>query len=181
MSLCGFQNLMALEELEALLKKELEALRKIYEAGDKGALFAALLICAHFQAVMPDWVADALIESKRRYECGELACIGDMFGKPARGKAQRKAAARYRALEGDVFHRLGQWRVRGGTFNADECFDQIKDDLGCGRRDVEKIYKKHRSTLLKIEKKGPDAGFSSCFLRLELEDFFPRRRGRPLF
>ncbi|MFA7606253.1 MAG: hypothetical protein WCY08_06685 [Rhodocyclaceae bacterium] len=175
----GGESLRELENLKAL--EELEARRKLYEAGDKLALFEALVICAYFQAVMPEWMADVLIESERRYECGDVACIGDMFGKPTESKAQRKAAARYREIEGDVLHLLRQWRTRGGTFNAEECFDQIKDDLGCGRRDVQKIYEKHRSTLLKIEKKGPDADLASVFVKIEAGHLFPRRSGRPVF
>ena len=175
----GGESLRELENLKAL--EELEARRKLYEAGEKLALFEALVICAYFQAVMPEWMADVLIESERRYECGDVACIGEIFGKPPEGKAKRKADARHREIEGDVLHRLRQWRTRGGTFNAEECFDQIKGELGCGRRDVQKIYEKHRSTLLEIEKKGPDADLASVFVKIEAGDFFPRRSGRPSF
>lgn len=172
----GGECLHELENLKAM--EELEARRLLFEAGDKGALFEALVFCAHFQAVIPDWLADVLIESERQFESGEIAHLGDIFGGPAENKAQRKAKARYRAIEGDAIHRLGLWRARGGSFNAEECFDTIKNELGCGRRDVENIYKKHKATFLEIEKSGPEAVFNSIHATLTVEDILPRRHGR---
>ena len=172
----GSESLRELENLKAL--EMLEARRQLYEGGDKTALFEALVFCAHFQAVIPDWLADVLIESKRRLGSGEIVNIADIFGVPSENKAQRKAKARYREIEGDIFHRLGLWRARGGAFNAEECFDAIKDDLGCGRRDVEKVYKANKQALSKIEKGGPESTFSSIHGTSTFEDLLPRRHGR---
>lgn len=174
----GGESLHELQNLKLL--EELEALRKVFEAGDKGALFAALVLCAHFQAVMPDWLADALLESEKRFENGEIAHIGEIFGPPPKSKAQRKAAARYRVIERDCLHLLGKSRKQGYSFNADECFGSIKNELGCGRRDVEAIYKAYKPMLSAIKKEGFFAEYASVHMVLTYEDIFPRRRGRKI-
>ena len=55
---------------EAILRY-LEECQNRYSEGKHEALFNALVLCAKFQAVVPEWAADAIIEGARALNSGE--------------------------------------------------------------------------------------------------------------
>ncbi len=64
---------------DAILR-ELEDAKKAFESGDRSALTVAVFLCARFQAVIPEWAADALLETEEKLESGELKDCNEAFG-----------------------------------------------------------------------------------------------------
>lgn len=170
------------EELLALL--ELEERRIRFEQGDKTALFEALVWCAWFQAVMPDWIAEALITGETQLQRGEIGQIGDLFGKIKKGRPARKIDASLSKNEGTILQMLGLYRRRGGAFNDDEYTSTVRQmaaehGFSYGTREIRRVYSRHKGHLLSLERQGANGTYSSSHGTLEF--LMPRRRGRPSF
>jgi hypothetical protein len=65
----------------------LEDSRIAFESGDKSELMMCVFRCAAFQAVIPEWAADALIALREDIEDGRIADFNEAFGKPTEKKA----------------------------------------------------------------------------------------------
>ncbi|MFT3759323.1 hypothetical protein [Thauera sp.] len=174
------------EKEELLALRELEDRRIRFEQGDKTALFEALVWCAWFQAVMPDWIADALITGEAQLERGEVGQIGDLFGKIQRGRPARKIDASLSKNEGTILQMLGLYRSRGGVFNDDEYVSTVQQiaaehGFSYGPREIRRVYSRHKDHLLSLEQQGANGTYASCHATLGLSELVPRRRGRPPF
>ncbi|MFL9905313.1 hypothetical protein [Paraburkholderia sp. RL17-337-BIB-A] len=130
---------------EAILRY-MEMAREHFEKGERSALIETVYLCARFQAVMPDWAADALLDAQGRLNQGQLKDFNEAFGWDGPSQSMRERAARRARIEKDVLLELQNTRLDGASLSPDDMFDRVCDGLSkrgieASRRDVEAIYK----------------------------------------
>lgn len=160
----------------------LDESRLAFEGGDKSALMLCVFRCAAFQAVIPEWAADALIVLRENLENGRVADFNDAFGKPREKVNTRAARARINGLKSFVLSELLQLRTQGLSFNDDEMFTAVVEKLrargvNVNHRDVQTIYKSDGG-FLKTIPRGPDPKGGHGFGAVTFSR--PRRRGRSI-
>ncbi|MCG6966259.1 MAG: hypothetical protein LJE59_07105 [Chromatiaceae bacterium] len=165
---------------EAILRY-LDLCKIAYSAGDHSALFPALTLCAQYQAVIPEWAADAILAGGEAIARGDCPDFNTLFGLPsasAKRNAQKKRQreAQIRENEALVCGKLIAYRCEGGTFNVEDAFDAVASDAGLPRRIVEEIYR--RNPGLKVIPKGNPENAVHRALNAKLP--MPRRRGRKI-
>jgi hypothetical protein len=175
----------ALEEQlwgDAAILRYIQMGKDAFEAGEKDALLGIVFLCARYQAVIPDWAVDALLDIERDLESGALVDINEAFGWQHEHLATRKKRARQRRLRAPVLLELQAARLAGASFNADDICSRVVESLrGKGmklsRRDVEEIYKEH-GTFLKKLPRSPDPNHRYGQMHAILPDH--RRAGRAI-
>ncbi len=160
----------------------LDESRLAFEGGDKSALMLCVFRCAAFQAVIPEWAADALITLRENLENGRVADFNDAFGRPREKVNTRAARARIKGLKSLVVGELLQLRNQGLSFNDDEMFTAVVERLRMrgvhvNHRDVQTIYKSDGQFLKGIPR-GPDPKGGHGFAYITLPK--ARRRGRSI-
>lgn len=167
---------------DAEILRLLEESRKAFEAGNKSELMMCVYRCAAFQAVIPEWAADALIALRENMENGHVADFNEAFGTPTEKVNTRAARARLEKAKPEVIGELFQLRTKGFSLNdADitpEALENLKSrGVDVNYRDIRTIYKSDGQFLKEIPRE-PDpkvirgAGYS-VFPK-------PRRRGRSI-
>ncbi len=159
----------------------LEANRIAFEGGDKFALLNCLFRCARFQAVIPDWAADALLAIEQDLEDGRLADSNAAFGKPAERVSTRASRARQRDARAPVLAELWRLRWRGGSLNDAEMFPEALENLrasglNVNHRDIKTIYSEHGAFLKGVPRDDPKTVRAFADLTYPR----PRRRGRKI-
>lgn len=133
--------------------------KRLFETGDRSALFGVLCTCARYQAVIPDWAADALLAMEQDLEVGKLTDFNEGFGPIGERKDARQRRARLGRARGPVLQELQRLRLADGSIDA-EMFDQVLETLvergvEVNRRDVVDIYKEHGQFVKELPRK-PD-------------------------
>jgi hypothetical protein len=163
---------------DEVILRHLEKCQNRYSEGKHEALFNSLVLCAKFQAVVPEWAADAIIEGARALKSGECKDFNELFGgDKLASQRERKREARIRENTSKVLGMLMKYRCEGGGLNAEDAFGGISDDTGLPRRDVEEIYRRFGKWVKEIPQGNPGGvnyGFGHC------EIHWARRRGRPI-
>jgi hypothetical protein len=155
----------------------LEITKKLFEQGDRTALFGAIALCARFQAVIPGWAADAILEMESKLENGQFRDFNEAFGQDFEKQLTRRKNARLKRYVLQVLRLLQQHRLSGGSLNTEEAFQPIADQLGISRRDVETIYKREGKFIKNLPQGNSDNrvyGFGRAILAV------PRRYGRKI-
>jgi len=143
----------------------LEEKRSRYVAGDKFALFEALLLCGVYQAVIPEWAVDAMITLQDQIDLGQVTDAevwGNMLGPPGRPAARGKRHV-LQHRTGDVLMTLAKLRGEGHAFD-NNCFDcaqeRLREELGLEvpRRSIEETYKTNMVWLKKLPRGVPFSG-----------------------
>lgn len=153
--------------------------RQRFESGDRSALLDALALCANFQAVIPEWASDALLEALENATIGKAKDFNEVFGWRG-GKREQKERAklwRQQELAQKVIGHMLNHRLSGGGLNADIDPQLIADELNISRRDVEDIYKHQGQFIKSLPKGNPDGGVYGFGMG---KTPIPRRRGRPI-
>ena len=165
---------------DAEILRLLEESHQAFTSGDKSALMMCVFRCAAFQAVIPDWAADALIALRENLENGRVADFNEAFGMPTDKVNTRAAAVRIKKLSADVLAEILQLRTKGSSFNSAEIFPQVVENLSrqgvnVNERDVREIYAKDGQFLREIPR-GPDPKGAHGFANMVAPR--ARRRGR---
>ena len=149
----------------------LEQSRVAFEAGKKSELMMCVFRCAAFQAVIPDWAADALIALRENLENGRVKDFNEAFGTPLQKVNTRAALARITGLKSLVVGELLQLRTQGMSYNDAEIFSAVVERLrgrgvNVNHRDVKTIYASDDASFLKKITRGPDpkGGHAFAFL-----------------
>jgi hypothetical protein len=148
-----------------------------FRSGNRLALFEALTLCARFQAVIPEWAADAILDGEKALESGVCKDFNQLFGDNLPNQRARRREARIQANIGLVAGMLMKYRCDGGSLNAEEAFGEIAEKTGLPRREVEEIYKRHGSRIKEIQPGNPDG---ANYLTAHLSVPRPRRYGRSI-
>lgn len=148
-----------------------------FRAGEREALFRALVICGRHQAVFPEWVANAILDGDVALKSGQITDFNELFGSPFASKRSRQREARIIAHTDEVLSMLAVYRCDGGSLNVEQAFGEISENTGISRRDVEEIYRRYGAWIKGIPQGNPSGeghGFSICEIPVA------RRRGRPI-
>lgn len=175
----------ALEERlwgDAAILRYIKMGKDAFESGEKDALLGIVFLCARYQAVIPDWAVDALLDVERGLESGTLVDLNQAFGWKHEHLASRKRRARQARLRADVLLELQAARLAGSSFNADDICTRVVESLRSkgmklSRRDVEKIYKEYGAFLKKLPR-SPDPNQGYGQIHATLPDH--RRTGRAI-
>jgi hypothetical protein len=98
------------QEDDWILSK-LTALESEFRAGDDAALLELLFQCAYYQAVIPEWAADALLSIQARLRSGELLSLDKEFGgKPRPHAKKRQMSDRLEKFTPHVLAAALHWR-----------------------------------------------------------------------
>lgn len=161
---------------EAILKY-LEICRTCFVEGDRTALFGAIVLCARYQAVIPEWATDEILAIERTVKTGATKDFNIAFGWSGEHMASRKKRDRLKKLSPQVLSALLSHRLKGASLNADDALDSVAKELKISRRDVEEIYKLSGKFIKGLPRENPNEvthGIVSCEISL------PRRTGRPV-
>lgn len=167
---------------DAEILQLLEESHIAFKSGKKSELMMCVFRCAAFQAVIPEWAADALIELREKMENGRVADFNEAFGRPSEKVNTRAARARLKNLSSDVIGELLQLRTKGRSLNDAEIFSEALENLrsrgiNVNHRDIQTIYRSHGQFLKKIPR-GPDPKGGHGFAYLTLPR--ARRTGRSI-
>lgn len=159
----------------------LEGSRIAFEGGDRSELMKCIFRCARFQAVIPDWAADALLAIQEDLEGGRLSDPNAAFGKPSEKASTRAARERKRNAKSPVLAELWRLRWGGSSLNDAEIFAQALENLrasglNVNHRDIKEIYAEHGAFLKDVPRNDPNMG------RGFMDATYPkaRRRGRKI-
>lgn len=164
---------------EAVIR-HLKSCEDAFSAGNRTALYEAIALCARFQAVIPEWAADVILEGEKALKSGECKDFNEFFcgaGNRFESQRARRREERIKANVGNVIGQLTKYRCEGGSLNAEEAFGHVSEITGLPRRDVEEIYRRH-GTRIKDIPPGNPGGVSYCSAHGILD--LPRRSGRPI-
>jgi hypothetical protein len=117
---------------DAAILRYLEMAREHFEIGERSALFEAPCLCARFQAVIPKWAADALLDAQRSLEHGETKDFNEAFGWDGESQAVRERSSRPARIEKDVLVELQNARLDGASPAPDDIFDMVCESFVCG-------------------------------------------------
>jgi hypothetical protein len=159
----------------------LDESRLAFEKGDKSALMKCVFRCARFQAVIPEWAADALLVIQDDMEIGSITDFNSAFGRPLEKANTRAARARKEKSKHEVLTVLMRLRAEGCSLNDSEMFSQAQErlqDLGLkvNHRDIQDIYKSDGDFIRTIPRKPPPLQGNYAIANLNFKK--PRRRGR---
>lgn len=163
---------------DAILKI-LEMVREAFIEGDRTALLSVIFLCARYQAVIPDWAADAILKAEDDIESGVVCDPNEVFGWSGKRREQNKRAKLWRQQElaPKVIGYMQSHRTSGGGFNADLDLQQIADELNISRRDVEDVYRRYGRSIKNLPKKN----LNGCIYGTAMGKIpRPRRQGRPI-
>ena len=132
-----------------------------YNSGQKYELFDALVFCARYQIVIPEWAANALLNMREGVTDGEEADLNSAFGwdelpREKRNRATRVHDALLRKNKKRVIEAIFHHRLEGGSLNTDVGLGEVAEELGLGRRVVEDIYKEAGRFAKEIPRKRGD-------------------------
>jgi len=167
-----FKNPLVIQRITNLVT----AMEEKFRAGDQSALFSVVRLCAQYQAVIPAWAADAILQGDTDLDAGRRKDFNDLFGwcdKPSQQERRREAMI----LENTpgVVVKLAAYRCDGGGLNAEEAFGTISEETGLPRRIVEEIYRRYKESIKNLPQGGPkEYGFMFADMPML------RRVGRPL-
>lgn len=159
---------------DEMVLKMLDICKTSFESGNKSALLEVLEICARYQAVIPEWASDTILQIRSQLENGKAASFNDVFGYEAINRNTAKKRNRIRENYEEIKNELFHYRCNGGSFNAEEAFDTIATKIGVSRRTVEAVYKENPFLKKIPQASSPHTviGYAHSIIPL------PRRRGR---
>lgn len=83
----------------------LEELKRLYDAGDKSRLLAAIRYCGEHKLVMPDWVVDEFRTRTDAWFLYEFRELGDALGVSRKG-VHIEAAKKKKRLKHQIYNRI---------------------------------------------------------------------------
>jgi hypothetical protein len=150
--------------------------RRAFRKGDSYALFKTLLLCARYQAVIPEWATDELLRVQTATETGEPVDLNKYFGWKQHSTKTRLKQYRWAQMESKVVAFLLRRRQEGANFSRGsvDVFDDVAKELGLPRDTVIAVYDKN--LWLKDVEPGntSNIGFGNVVIPRG------RRRGRPI-
>lgn len=152
--------------------------RLSFEQGDRWQLWEVLYYCALFQATVPDWAVDALIEVNSKVADGRSKGLDDALGDPPLSQRQRQRAALRQKHAGEVIRLAYKMRDEGSATLNSQDRELIAKPLGLSGKDVQEILRTHKGAGLKQKAMGKNEGYAVAYGSFPLTEF--RRRGRPL-
>jgi len=117
---------------------QLDEYRQQFESGDADAVFHALLFCAKYEVVMPDWLGAELHHVWRRFIRREADDLGGAFGITWPKGKHKAAYLKRRRLKFAVFNRVTELH-RDRPLDA-SLFAEVGTEFGIGKTLVTEYY-----------------------------------------
>lgn len=170
------------KRIEAVLNEA----RAAFEHGDGSNLLRCLFVCARFEAVMPEWAADAMLKLEDDMRTGRVSDLNAVFGEPEESAATRAKRARKKNASSAIKEVLFHLRAREGcSLTESVIVGQALDMLKARRvhvngRDVEEFLRSPEGDFIRKLPRGPyPEGTNHAYAEMALPR--PRRRGRKMF
>ncbi|MCO6440704.1 MAG: hypothetical protein J5I81_06350 [Nitrococcus mobilis] len=138
---------------EQVAEAQLEEYRLMFEAGYSDALMHALMFCARWGVLMPEWVDRELHRSWNRFISRSADDLGEAFGIQWPKGKHKAAYIKKRRLEFAVYGRIRelhlkpQWRVHNGEWHQvrnmpidEHLFDEVGKEFHIGKRLASEYY-----------------------------------------
>ncbi len=169
----NFQNPSVIDRILQKLADHEEA----FKTGNQSSLFAALCLCAQYQAVIPAWASDAILQGATDLASGDCKDFNSLFGWNSPSQKVRQLETMIKENSGTVLAKLFKHRAEGGSLNAEEAFGSVSDETGLSRRVVETIYKRHQQAVKSVPKGTGPAGaiYAAAFLTAPMLRRYDRR------
>lgn len=152
-----------------MIRELFEEKRKSLEAGNKYALFEAICLVLRFQTNGPEWVTDHMLEVEKGIKSGKYADPNEAFGWTSRYRTTRRIRQRQAKHKSKILAMLMEYRLAGGSMNAEEAFRPIAVKLGIPWRDVDAVYKRDGNFIKALPQgnlENINYGFGDCVLPL---------------
>jgi len=187
---------------DSRILSKLTELENEFRTGNDAALLELLFQCAYYQAVIPDWAADALLLIKARSRSGELLSLDKEFSwKPEPHAKTLQMSAKMEKFTPHVLAAALNWRCgtaeddqynmeNGGAFDspgldaiAKMANKSATDLINSGvkkisRRGVKAILDNHGKEIKKIPQGGGGSGHGVA--HLQMPNLIERRMGRKI-
>lgn len=168
------------------LEATLEEARAAFEQGDRSQLMHCVFLCARFELVMPQWMADALLKLEDDLRTGRLKDFNEAFGKPQEKTSARDARARKEKARAAIKDVLFHLRTREGSSLTESvmlgrAMEMLKArGIRVNGRDVEEFLRSAEGDFIRELPRGPYPEGTN-FAHGELVLSRPRRYGRKMF
>lgn len=155
----------------------LPTLEAAFKAGNKFAVFQALLIAAAGRNAPPEWARLALRSIERGINSGRIADLNEAFGWRDSGgghKSTRMAQARYRRYSSEIMNLLVRERAAGRGMTP-VTFEAIAEEIGVGRSLVQEVWNRRRAEILRTvefldDQSGGKRGWTNAVLVFDYWD-----------
>lgn len=127
----------------------LEECHQKFISGDRAALMEALFSCSMFHTLLPDWLADEMLNIDTRLNDNHEYDLNKFFGFVPDKKPKFKFDKNVRENEKVAVSALFNHRLDGGNFNDDESLRPIAKELKISERELKEIYNKNKEWLKK--------------------------------
>ena len=161
------------EVLEAL-----DDYQKVFEAGDKRALWSAIRHCAWYQAVMPPWMVDAIDANYQGIKDGHVRDFNEAFGGKPGDRRTRARRERLHTSSLKVTYAIHAAHLKGHAID-DSLFDDIGKQFGLGLSATRECYKAGRKLLPTLDWTAPKSGDAIAAGRV-FPTRYRRRTGRSI-
>lgn len=143
------------QELEST-DEQLARLHRAFVAGDRSALFEALLLAPQLKVPSPEWLADAAQDVQRGLVSGRYRSPNHAVGWTNNGKKKRVTRQRRAMLASKILAELFRYRLEGRSMTRRIYAITIAGKLGISSRDVVFVYENHGKFIKSIPQKRKD-------------------------
>ena len=132
--------------------QRIESRRKQFDAGDQGALMAALRVCACHEIVMPEWVASAYIKAYDQVLTCREKSWNVVFGAPFPKGANINARRKKRVLMFAVLNAVNHIRSSDDSRTIDaHLFEEVGAKFSIGKTLAEEYYRAALSLVPRVK------------------------------
>ena len=124
---------------DEIVQGQLDEHKKLYEAGDKSQLIAAIRFCGEQKTVMPEWVVHEFQQATNNWYNLEVKELGAAFGLQWPKGAHMKAMKNRGSLVFDVLNRVEKAKNKGVPVD-ENLFSKIGKEIGLGKTLVSEYY-----------------------------------------
>jgi hypothetical protein len=161
---------------DAVVLNDLEIAHERYKQGERDSIVDTLMICAKYQAVIPDWLANELIEIEFKIRSGEVKDFNEFFGFNHVNAHTLKNEHLINKHEKEVYGALLKARLDGEGFGQ-ILFEKINDETGVPLKKIREIYGRNKASLIELPKGNPE-NINHGFIHTNIPLNDGRRYGR---
>ncbi len=156
--------------------KYLDMMHERFIQGERDGILGALVVCAEYQAVIPDWVTDELLSLDSKINSGKVTDYNEFFGFNKVKVPTQRHEYLIRKHEKEVYGALLKARLDGKAIDGN-LYEAIAEETGVSRRLVEAIYKKYKASLKGLPRSNPE-NINHGFIHMNIPFNDGRRYGR---
>lgn len=121
-------------------RQRLRVMETAFERGDRGALMAAIRLCANHDLVMPSWISRGFIKGYDAVLNGRAASWDDAFGRPYKKGTHLQSLRTKRLLRFQVFNMVQRIRDAESVPIDEGLFERVGRRLGICKTLASDLY-----------------------------------------